>query len=112
MLLGSPPGRSTAETKCLATIQEAETSIAWNHIFKLQRRGPSPKEDTKRAVALAHSRRCTKELISTLLSFGSMVTFEARGDKGKALVEKTAADVLPMSLLSGLLCVLWTVQHR
>ena len=36
------------------------------------------KEDTKSAVALAHSRECTKELISGLPNFGSMETFGAR----------------------------------
>ena len=36
------------------------------------------KEDTKRAVALTHSRGCTKELISGLPNFGSLETFGAR----------------------------------
>ena len=60
------------------------------------------KEDTKSAVALAHSQECTKELISGLPNFGSMETFGPRAEKRNVLGEKTAADVLPLSLLSGL----------
>ena len=60
------------------------------------------KEDTKSAVALAHSRECTKELISGLPNFGSMETFGARAEKRNVLGKKTAADVLPYALLPGL----------
>ena len=43
------------------------------------------KEDTKSVVALAHSRECTKELISGLPNFGSMEMFEARAEKRNIL---------------------------
>ena len=62
------------------------------------------KEETKSAVALAHSRECTKELISGLPNFGSMETFGAR-QKNEMSSGKKAADVLPLALLSGLFFV-------
>ena len=63
------------------------------------------KEETKSAVDLAHSRECTKELISGLPIFGSMETFGARAEERNVLGKKTAADALPLALLSGLLFV-------
>ena len=43
------------------------------------------KEETKRAVALAHSRECTMELIPGLPNFNSMETFGARAEKRNVL---------------------------
>ena len=54
------------------------------------------KEVTKGAVALAHLRECTKELISALPIFGSMEAFGAGAQKRKILVKKSAADVIPV----------------
>ena len=73
------------------------------------------KEDMKSAVALAHSRKCTKELLFGLPKFGSIETFGARAEKRNVLTKKTAADVLPCALLSGLSAkyisfFLWAVQ--
>ena len=59
----------------------------------------------KSVVALAHYGECTKELISGLPNFGSTETFGARAEKRTVLAKKTAADVLPLSLLSGLLAI-------
>ena len=56
------------------------------------------KEDTKLAVALAHSRECTKELISGLPSFCSQGTVELEQKKRNVLRKKTAAVVLPFNI--------------
>ena len=63
----------------------------------------APREDRESAVALTRSRECTKELIPTLPQFGSMGTFGATAEKRNVLRKtKTAADVVPVSLLSGM----------
>ena len=46
------------------------------------------KEDAKSDIALTHSRKCTKELISALPNLGSMETLGARADKRNFLGEK------------------------
>ena len=52
------------------------------------------------------------ELLSGLPNFGSMETFGARTEKRKVLDKKTAADVLPWALLSGLvLCFVGSATH-
>ena len=51
------------------------------------------------------SDECTKERIPGLPKFGSMESCGARAEKRNVLRKKTAADVLPASLLSGLFFV-------
>ena len=63
-------------------------------------------EETKSAVALAHSRECTKELISGLPNFGSMETFGARAEKRYVLTKETSPDKLPCASLSGHLAII------
>ena len=66
----------------------------------------APKEDTESAVALTHPRECTQELISALLNFASMGTFGAIEQKDEmSSGKRTVADVVPVSLLSGVLAV-------
>ena len=50
----------------------------------------APKEGTKSAVALTHSRECTRELISSLPNLGSieMLMFGAWAEKRRVLVKK------------------------
>ena len=75
--------------------------------FRTSATRPAPKEDTKNAVALVCARECAEELESGLLKFGSMETFVATVEqKTKNPREKTAADVLPLSILSGRLAIL------
>ena len=61
----------------------------------------APNEDTKRAVALAHSRECTEELIyirsAKIRLDGNVRSYT---EKRNILRNKKAADVLPLSLLS------------
>ena len=64
----------------------------------------APKEDTKNAIALVHSRECTKGLISGLPIFGSIEKFGAGAEKRKVFPKKTAAYVLPLNCAPGMIC--------
>ena len=58
------------------------------------------KEETKTAVALAHSRECTKELISGPTNVCSQGTVELEQENEISSEKNTATDVLPLALSS------------
>ena len=104
-LLWVPPACSTAEKNIFGYSTRNRKIKRLEPHFQTSATRSAPKEDTKSAVALAHPRECTKELIAGLPKFGSMKTFGARAEKRRVLVKKTTADVLPLSMLSGLLAI-------
>ena len=66
---------------CLTTVRETENSSAWNHIFKLHRRGPLRRR-TRKVLSLWHTHgSCTKKLISALPNYGSTELFGARAEQ-------------------------------
>ena len=68
-------------------------------IFQFSATRSASKEATESAVALAHSRECTKELILALLNYNSMGKFGARAELRNVLQGKTSwVDVVPVSL--------------
>ena len=101
-----PAACSTAEKKILVFVFDNGTrNRKFERLepqFQTSATRSAPKEDTKSAVALAHSWECTKELIPGLPNFGSVGTFGAKAEKRNVLRKKTAANVLPVSLQSGL----------
>ena len=71
------------------------------------------KEDKKRAVASAHSRECTKELISGLPNFGEMETFVAGAEKQKVFWKRNGSRRASIVFVVGtFFCFLWAVQRR
>ena len=116
---GSPPDRSAAETKKrLAAVHETENSSAWNHIFKPQRPCP-PGRRTRKMLSLWQTHGSTPRrscLPFQILAGWKRSELEQKNESPRK--KKTAADVIPVSLLSGVLtkisfflCVSWAVYH-
>ena len=88
-------------------VQETETSNGWNHIFKLHRDEVHPEGGHETFCRFGSLTGVHQARVSYLLPrhfFGSGDTFGAdRADKRNVHRKKTAADVIPVSLLSGVL---------
>ena len=81
--------------------------------FQFSATRSASKEGAETAVALAHSRECTKELISALPNIGLMGKFGARAELRNVLQEKKTGQVWFQGLcVKSFFLVLWALQHR
>ena len=97
----------------LFTVQETENSSAWNHISKNQRRDP-PRRRARKVLSLWHTHGTAPRRSYQVRQFLARWKRTALDQNNKtSWGKKKAADVLPLSLLSGLFfACLWAVQHR
>ena len=106
-----PPARSTAEKIIFVYSTRNQYFKRMELLFKIQRRGP-PRRKTRKLLALeAHSRGCTKELVSGLPSSARWKRSELE-QKNDFLGKTNSGRRASIFFVVGTFRCMWAVQHR